>query len=160
MRYVKNIIVFSIVLVNTDSSDSTKESSTHVNHDIMTDCMNQYHDTSMKLSHDKSMQTSEHNRMTTRVIEIQSQTDLVKSRNKQVTLNSSGTISMETDDKQELVAIRICSSIEVDLPQTTICESKAPIYSNLFTYNKHNFTSEILKNVCKFKLLIIPFHSF
>ena len=37
------------------------------------------------------------------IIEAQSQIDLVKSRNKEAKLNSRGSISMETDDKQDAV---------------------------------------------------------
>ena len=60
-------------------------------------------DTFMKMSHDAGIHASHHNRM---IIE-KSQTDPVKSRNKEVTLNSRGPIRMETDDKQSAVEIVI-----------------------------------------------------
>ena len=50
-----------------DSSDSGKESSTHGNHDIVTDNTNQDRDTTTKLPHDTSMNVSQHNRITTHV---------------------------------------------------------------------------------------------
>ena len=77
---------------------------TSISHDRnMHDSMTQDSDTFMKMSHDAGIQASQHNRM---IIE-KSQTDPVKSRNKEVTLNSCGPIRMETDDKQSAVEIVI-----------------------------------------------------
>ena len=84
----------------TNQSGKQLNPSTSINHDQnMHDSMTQ----DMKMSHDAGIQSSHHNRM---IIE-KSQTDPVKSRNKEVTLNSRGPIRMETDDKQSAVEIVI-----------------------------------------------------
>ena len=84
----------------TNQSGKQLNPSTSINHDQnMHDSMTQ----DMKMSHDAGIQSSHYNRM---IIE-KSQTDPVKSRNKEVTLNSRGPIRMETDDKQSAVEIVI-----------------------------------------------------
>ena len=88
----------------TDQLGNQLYPNTSISHDrIMHDSMTQDSDTFMKMSHDAGIQASQHNRM---IIE-KSQTDPVKSRNKEVTLNSCGPIRMETDDKQRAVEIVI-----------------------------------------------------
>ena len=54
------------------------------------------------------------------IIEAQSQTDLVRSRSKQATLNSIGPISMEADDKQHTVAQSYLGHLNLESPQNVV----------------------------------------
>ena len=66
---------------------------------------------------------------------------LVQSSYNEETWTHSVPLNTEVDGRNESV------TQNSDVIIHAIVRGKAPIISNLFTYNKHNFTAEILENV-------------
>ena len=111
-KHIKNSTLFEIHRKEsvTDQLGRQLYPNTSISHDQnMHDSMTQDSDTFMKMSHDAGQQASQHNRM---IIE-KSQSGPIKSRNKEVTLNSRGPIRMETDNKQRAdeIVIPLCDVV-------------------------------------------------
>lgn len=91
--------------------------------------------------------------------EVKDRMKLVQSRYSEETLTHLAPLNIEADGRNRPVATQTTISKSVTFSDTspvtqnsdviihTIVRGKAPIISNLFTYNKHNFTAEILENV-------------